>query len=45
MALTISFGEILEATDKLSLNEQQSLIEITQRGHNLDFLGRCPRLY
>jgi hypothetical protein len=22
-----------------------SYIVYTQRGHNLDFLGRCPRLY
>jgi len=31
MDMTISFGEILEATDKLSLDEQQSLIEILHR--------------
>ncbi len=31
MPLTISFGEVLDATDKLSLDEQHTLIEILQR--------------
>ncbi len=31
MSLTISFGEVLDATDKLSLDEQHTLIEILQR--------------
>jgi hypothetical protein len=29
--MTISFGEVLEAADKLSLDEQQSLIGILHR--------------
>ncbi len=31
MSLTISFGEVLDATDKLSLDEQHTLIEILQQ--------------
>ena len=31
MQATVSFGEVLEATDKLSLDEQHTLIEILQR--------------
>jgi hypothetical protein len=31
MPLTASFGDVLDATDKLSLDEQHTLIEILQR--------------
>jgi len=31
MQLTTSFGEVLELADKLSLDEQQSLMEILQQ--------------
>jgi hypothetical protein len=31
MQATVSFREVLEATDKLSLDEQDTLIEILQR--------------
>ena len=31
MSLAISFGEILDASDKLSLDEQHTLLEILQR--------------
>jgi len=31
MPLTVYFGEVLDATDKLSLDEQHTLIEILQR--------------
>jgi hypothetical protein len=30
MPLTVSFGEVLEATDQLSLDEQHTLIQILQ---------------
>ncbi len=31
MPLFVSFGEVLDATDKLSLDEQHTLIQILQR--------------
>lgn len=31
MQTTVSFGEVLEASDQLSLDEQHNLIEILQR--------------